>query len=205
MNPDGTYPCCGMPFRKENPLTNPTPADLAKFIHPVPVGATIPAGTPYRRDVGRILSFWLDGTSVPVTQESDTDILRWTAEPIPAPLPPLPTEPGSIIANVSAGSNVICAVMARGLEAWVGVDTNGYFHAWGPEDITAWAPARIVTDEPDLIDESDKRARIDSDGDRAVWDGGHWAVCIDDDSAYWHAATLAEYCRRFNVTITAFA
>lgn len=52
------------------------------YIHPVPVGATIPAGTGY--------AAIMDGRSYDLTQ-AGTDIPRWTAVPIPEPAPP--TEP----------------------------------------------------------------------------------------------------------------
>ena len=60
-------------------MTDITPADLAKFVHRVPVGATIPAGTRYAS-----LSFGcIEG---PKHSESDQKVLAgssyWTAQPI---------------------------------------------------------------------------------------------------------------------------
>ena len=186
-------------------MSDLSPADLAKFIHPVPVGATIPAGVEFVRH-------YKGGDGGPSTALvgpllRDFDYVasagpHWTAEPIPAPLP---TEPGSIIADVCGASFETIAVMVlSGRGRWCGVDDRGLTQSWTPGYITAWTPARIVTDESGLMNENDKRPRIDSDGDLVVWDGWRW-VCTDEFDGRWHAATLAEYCRRFNVTITAFA
>ena len=58
-----------------------TPADLAKFIYRVPVGATIPAGTEYAWRNG--MAVWLSVFGRDITQLAG-EITRWTAEPIPA-------------------------------------------------------------------------------------------------------------------------
>ena len=123
-----------------------TPADLAKFVHLVPVGATIPAGVRYAElnNFGCITG--------PMHSNADQkchvgQCPRWTAEPLARPMPPLPTEPGSVIANVQRASTTRCPVMTRGIESWVGVDEEGYFHDWPDGEITTWTPARVVTDE----------------------------------------------------------
>ena len=62
-------------------MTDITPADLAKFIYRVPVGATIPADTRYAS-----LNFGC--VTGPMHSYADQKILGgtyWTAEPIPAP------------------------------------------------------------------------------------------------------------------------
>ncbi len=56
--------------------------------------------------------------------------------------------------------------------------------------------------EPDLMDESDKRPRIDSDGDRVEW--------IADDDGWgcfgtFDAPTLDRYCHGMEVTIAGWA
>ena len=67
-------------------MSDLTPADLAKFVHRVPVGATIPAGTEYV--VGRAAGFSL--VTLAYDYAADNPFTsRWTAEPIPAPKPSL--------------------------------------------------------------------------------------------------------------------
>ena len=59
-----------------------TPAGLAKFVHRVPVGAVIPAGTPYAYRIDRdAVRLRADGWADPTEQKS-IDADRWTAEPI---------------------------------------------------------------------------------------------------------------------------
>ena len=63
-------------------MSDITPADLAKFIHRVPVGAVIPAGTPYAYRIDRdAVRLRADGWADPTEQKS-IDADRWTAEPI---------------------------------------------------------------------------------------------------------------------------
>ena len=67
-------------------MTDLTPADLAKFVHRVPVGATIPLGMEfcYQKSAGPIvgpLRRTIDGAGVPATDATP----YWTAEPIPEP------------------------------------------------------------------------------------------------------------------------
>ena len=63
-------------------MTDITPADLAKFIHRVPVGAVIPADTEFV--VGSSGTFTLVELRRDFMQPQDA-LPRWTAEPIPAP------------------------------------------------------------------------------------------------------------------------
>ena len=66
-------------------MSDLTPADLAKFVHRVPVGATIPAGVRYAvRNFGCITG--------PMHSNADqkchvSQAARWTAEPLTAPKP----------------------------------------------------------------------------------------------------------------------
>ena len=65
-------------------MSDITPADLAKFVHRVPVGATIPAETRYAS-----LNFGC--ITGPMHSHADQILAGayWTAEPIPAPEPSL--------------------------------------------------------------------------------------------------------------------
>ena len=74
----------------------------------------------------------------------------WTAEPLAAPKPPLPTEVGAVIADVRGPMRSTCHMMTLdGDGEWLGVDADGLFTAWMPDEITDWKPARVVTDEAD--------------------------------------------------------
>lgn len=126
-------------------MSDLTPADLAKFVHLVPVGATIPAGVPHA-----VLN--LGCITGPMHSKADQtrrvgQYPRWTAEPLARPMPPLPTEPRSVIANVQRASTTRCPVMTRGIDSWVGVDEEGYLQDWPDGEIATWTPARVVTDE----------------------------------------------------------
>lgn len=133
-------------------MTDITPADLAKFIHPVPVGATIPAGMEFVRR-------YMNGTPTaaiagPIVHDFDIEAAAftplWTAEPLAAPKPPLPTEVGAVIANVSWRLSAdTCARMMLMAQSWVGIDQDGDLRHWFPGEITDWTPARVVTDEAD--------------------------------------------------------
>lgn len=65
-------------------MTDLTPADLAKFVHPVPVGATIPAGMEY----AVVIDDGLYVTSS-MADHAPRGFRCWTAEPLAAPKPPL--------------------------------------------------------------------------------------------------------------------
>ena len=68
-------------------MTDITPADLARFVHRVPVGAIIPAGTEFAYSAARVVCVPTPPVSA-ITQTA-TCVERWTAEPIPAPEPTL--------------------------------------------------------------------------------------------------------------------
>lgn len=181
-------------------MTDITPADLARFVHPVPVGATIPAGMEVV-EFGHGGGFWgPSATRSAYTQRCD-DPLRWTAEPLTAPKPPLPTKVGAVIANVSYRHSAdTCAWMMLVHGSWAGSDQDGDLRQWYPDEITDWTPARIVTDEavsaaePDLMDESDKRPRIDASGDRVWWREGERDWTYGSGSS---SLTLAEYAEKY--------
>lgn len=65
-------------------MTNLTPADLARFIHPVPVGAVIPAATEHAvrtrdGDTFTVMTMAYDHEQAPGALD------RWTADPIWTP------------------------------------------------------------------------------------------------------------------------
>lgn len=53
--------------------------------YPVPVGATIPAGTPYMDRVGTVIYHHLDGAERSITVQADTTVQHRTFEPLHAP------------------------------------------------------------------------------------------------------------------------
>ena len=124
---------------------NITPADLARFIHPVPVGARFPMGLEFadlRDDYIRGPFHFPDSSRVQLADDPP----RWTAEPLTTPKPPLPTEVGAVIADVRGPMRSTCHMMTLdGDGEWLGVDADGLFTAWMPDRITDWKPARIVT------------------------------------------------------------
>ena len=67
-------------------MSDITPADLAKFVHRVPVGAIIPAGTEH---VIRYGNGFRRSITAHTCVQWEGDLERWTAEPLPAPEPTL--------------------------------------------------------------------------------------------------------------------
>ena len=90
-------------------MSDLTPADLAKFVHPVPVGAVIPAGTEYV--VGRAAGFSL--VTLAYDYAADNPFTsRWTAEPIPAPKPPLADRARAVAMTARMNSDVTLSNLA---------------------------------------------------------------------------------------------
>ena len=96
-----------------------TPADLAKFIHRVPVGATIPAGVEHAVGSSGTISL----ATVSRDYEMPFDALpRWTAEPVLTPEPTL-TEQARAIAREGVPSSAfdrlarLVAELAERIEA----------------------------------------------------------------------------------------
>ena len=80
-------------------MTDLTPADLAKFIHRVPVGATIPADTEFA--VGSSGAFTLVVIGRDFMQPQDA-LPRWTAEPLSAPDPSLAERARALLVEPTA-------------------------------------------------------------------------------------------------------
>ena len=104
--------------------------------HRVPIGATIPAGTPYAyhyEDEG-FFAFKLNGhlEEVPAHDDEPT---YYTEHPI---TPPLPTEEGATIV-VSSVERPPHILLTREAGRWV----NRYGMEWGVDDIRSWAPVTI--------------------------------------------------------------
>ena len=82
---------------------NLTPADLAGYVHPVPVGAIIPAGTKYA--VGLDDNFWISTMDYDYKQTSES-LPHWTTEPSAPGPTPLADQVRALATVVARGSNL---------------------------------------------------------------------------------------------------
>ena len=103
--------------------------------HRVPVGATIPKGTPYAYVYGDSLVVELDGYPCDKQVRGNS---HYTEHPV---APPLPTEEGATIvaSHVPGGSNPPHTLLTREDGCWV----NCYGDEWAVKDIRTWAPVAI--------------------------------------------------------------
>ena len=102
--------------------------------HPVPVGATIPAGTPYAFAYKGTLMVKRSGYSRNITVGRD-DYTYYTEHPVS---PPLPTEEGATIV-VSVEEWPPRTLLTRTEGRWV----NRFGDEWPVERVTSWAPVTI--------------------------------------------------------------
>ena len=102
--------------------------------HPVPLGATIPADTPYAYAYGDGLTVELGGYPSAITVTRD-DCSHYTEHPV---TPPLPTEEGATIA-ASYNEWPPHILLTRKAGHWV----NRYGTRWNVDQIHAWAPVTI--------------------------------------------------------------
>ena len=100
--------------------------------HRVPVGGTIPAGTPYAYVRQNCVTLGLGGGHVDIPANDNT---YYTELPIS---PPLPTEEGSTIV-VASDAMVLDILLVRAGECWFDRDGN----EWPVETIRAWAHVTI--------------------------------------------------------------
>ena len=117
--------------------------DLSTW-HRVPIGAKIPAGTPYAYVNPNCVTLRLDGAyvDIDVMREGTCDVTvcdghdpYYTEHPV---TPPLPTEEGATI--MASGNKLPPHVLLTRLGGgWF--DRNG--DKWVFDDITAWAPVTI--------------------------------------------------------------
>lgn len=108
--------------------------DLSTW-HRVPVGATIPAGTPYAHDYGNSLTVVMDGYHRDMTAYGGDSIHYYTEHPI---APPLPTEDGATILAASEGC-IPYILLAREGGRWL----NRYGVEWSVGQISAWCPVTL--------------------------------------------------------------
>ena len=101
--------------------------------HRVPVGATIPKGTPYAYVRQNCVTLGLGGGYVDI--EAPREGTYYTEHPI---LPPLPTEEGASIV-VASDAMILDILLVRAGECWFDRDGN----EWPVETIRAWAPVTI--------------------------------------------------------------
>ena len=102
--------------------------------HPVPLGATIPKGTPFAYAYGGYLTVKFDGNLRDTTVSRD-DCTYYTEHPI---APPLPTEEGASIV-VASDAMILDILLTRVGGCWF----DRYGNEWPVETIRAWAPVSI--------------------------------------------------------------
>ena len=105
--------------------------------HRVPVGATIPAGTPYAYAYAGRITVKPGGhfEDIIAPDRDNSYYTYYTKRPI---APPLPTEEGATIL-VSSDERPPHNLVTREAGRWV----NRYGMEWHVEQITAWAPVTI--------------------------------------------------------------
>ena len=106
--------------------------DLSTW-HRVPIGAKIPAGTPYAYVNQNCVTLRLDGAYVDITVIHDNTY--YTEHPI---TPPLPTEEGATIV-VASDAMSLDIFLTRVGGCWF----DCYGNEWPVETIRAWAPVSI--------------------------------------------------------------
>ena len=108
--------------------------DLSAW-HRVPVGATIPKGTPYAYTFAGGCTAVLDGYSEDITVRDNPYNTYYTEHPI---APPLPTEEG---ATILASDDCRRPRILLTLEAGQWVSSLGL--RWNVEQFRAWAPVTV--------------------------------------------------------------
>ena len=103
--------------------------------HRVPVGATIPAGTPYAYAYENGINVRPNGPSEDFTVRDNSCYAHYTEHPI---APPLPTEEGATIVASGDGRSPH-VLLTREADGWI----NRYGAEWRDDDIRAWAPVTI--------------------------------------------------------------
>lgn len=131
------------------PTNDITPADLARFIYPVPVGATIPAGTAWvnRETPATFTGPHLSGNDF----QPDANTPRWTAEPIEPPMPPLPTEGfieawGKPLFRTDRVHLVVATLNVYG--NWSGLTEDGSIDYLTPDQIARWRALTVAPVNP---------------------------------------------------------
>ena len=99
----------------------------------VPIGATIPADTPYAYAYGDGLTVELGGYPSAITATRD-DCSHYTEHPV---TPPLPTEEGATILATVRSDRKPCVLMERTADRrWFCPEHGSH---WRDDEITAWA------------------------------------------------------------------
>ena len=101
--------------------------------HPVPIGGTIPAGTPYAYVRQNCVTLGLGGGYVDI--EAPREGTYYTEHPIGLPLP---TEEGATIL-VSSDEQPPGILLTLEAGRWV----NRYGAEWSADQIASWAPVTI--------------------------------------------------------------
>ena len=102
----------------------------------VPVGATIPKGTPYAYAYKNGINVRPNGTSGDFTVHDNSYYTHYTEHPV---TPPLPTEEGATIMASSDERLPPHILLTRKGGLWV----SRYGSEWVFDDIRSWAPVTI--------------------------------------------------------------
>lgn len=140
--------------------------------HKVPVGAVIPAGTPFWcMTTPDCIAWYETGDRVDITVSPGGTF--FTVEPITSPVPGPTIADSHIIARGVDiyGKPFSDVLMSNGgaCPFWDGNDSEGEPIRVVADDITEWSPAVVTKTGLGIWDERDKRDRIDINGNIWCW------------------------------------
>lgn len=170
--------------------------DLDSIPHPrdchrVPVGATIPAGTPHWAAYpGGQLEWRPVGFNFNLTVRPNNLDFFLTAEPIPAPTP----EDSPIIASGAGDGGAFhdALMWCDHKGNWWGLDASGHHIVVTDADyITEWSPAVVTATGHGVMDDRDKRDRVLLHGERVVWRDDLRTWVTSDGEHYGTLAAVA--------------
>lgn len=138
--------------------------------HEVPEGVTIPDGVEFaavwnRQDVVTHVGAGEPSTRLRRDRHAG-DVTRFTPEPLPVePTFELPTTPGALIIAHDDKDATRRLFMRAVEDGWY--DFDGFYHT---DEISDPQPAIVTPNGVGVLDETDKRDRVDASGDRWKWD-----------------------------------
>lgn len=158
--------------------------------HEVPEGVTIPEGVEFaavwnRQDVVTHVGAGEPSTRLRRDRHAG-DITRFTPEPLPEPKP---TPEDSPIIATGDWDGECLLTWDDGHDAWIGTcGRRGGFIAAADSAVFSWWPAIVTPTGHGVMDDRDKRDRVDASGDRWEW-REKTALWVRDDIT--HRGTLA--------------
>lgn len=160
---------------------------IRTHFHEVPKEATIPEGVEYAvvHDNGSV--FTPAGNAVARYRAPGRSYTRFTPEPLPEPTFELPTTPGTPIIAHDSLDETRRVLLRTSKGYWA--DPEGFYC---DDEIRDPQPALVTPNGVGVMDETDKRDRVDASRDRWVWDRetDTWG-CVGEDLACGTLAALA--------------